>query len=385
MSENSYDAGSPRDDKFQDYQGSFKDDESGAEDDALESVSGGNKGKKKYSVIPQSVREKFIKRVLSKEVTIKEAAKEFGLKFSTSKAILQTYKKEGRIGKKKNRERKTKILNVVFLCNVNQLNPYASSVFPIVSVNEMKGSKGLASAEANKNKLVEQTLLNYPEHKVVHQTHMQIPHDTNKSTQQYIKDLGNDFLKDFIEKNFNGSNKMQLGTFNSDLHNFNATNPGSSTTNPTNNANSSTVNSMININTHSNIPSHSYNGLASLNSMVPQQTFTMGSMGSLPQITGLGQFNQFGSHHAIGGSMNQKRQFHEGLPDFELKNEQINDISVKKFKSGEDALWDYDLDKSKRDLEDFIYKTHHAIKNNTYVEKTTTFDFSKYKDEFADS
>lgn len=232
----------------------------------------------------------------------------------------------------------------------------------------MKGSKGLANAEANKNKLVEQTLLNYPEHKVVHQTHMQIPHDTNKSTQQYIKDLGNDFLKDFIEKNFNGSNKMQLGTFNSDLHNFNTTNPGSSTTNPTNNANSSTVNPMININTHSN---HSYNGLGSINSsslMAPQQTFTLGSMGSLPQITGLGQFNQFGSHHAIhGNSLNQKRQF-EGLPDFELKNEQINDISVKKFKSGEDALWDYDLDKSKRDLEDFIYKTHHAIKNNTYVE-----------------
>jgi hypothetical protein len=31
-----------------------------------------DKGKKKYSVIPQNVREKFIKRVLSKEVTIKE-------------------------------------------------------------------------------------------------------------------------------------------------------------------------------------------------------------------------------------------------------------------------------------------------------------------------
>ena len=41
---------------------------------------------------------------------------------------------------------------------------------------------------------------------------------------------------------------------------------------------------------------------------------------------------------------------------------------VKKFKSGEDALWDMDLDKSKRDLEDFIYKTQNAIKNNTYVE-----------------
>jgi hypothetical protein len=79
MSDNSYDeAGSPKDDKFQDYQGSFKDDdESGGEDDGPESVHDGKQGKKKYSVIPQSVREKFIKRVLSKEVTIKEVTLSF--------------------------------------------------------------------------------------------------------------------------------------------------------------------------------------------------------------------------------------------------------------------------------------------------------------------
>lgn len=59
--------------------------------------------KKKYSTISQEVREKFINRVMQKEITIKEAAKQFGIKFSTSKAILQTYKKEGRIGKKPTR------------------------------------------------------------------------------------------------------------------------------------------------------------------------------------------------------------------------------------------------------------------------------------------
>ena len=47
---------------------------------------------------------------MSREVTIKEAAKEFGIKFSTSKAILQTYKREGRIGKKKTRQRKIKLI-----------------------------------------------------------------------------------------------------------------------------------------------------------------------------------------------------------------------------------------------------------------------------------
>ncbi|KAM3137402.1 hypothetical protein pb186bvf_010582 [Paramecium bursaria] len=62
----------------------------------------------KYQSIPNDIRTAFIKRVQEKACTIRQAAKEFGLKFSTSKAILQTYRKEGRIGKKKNRNRNTK-------------------------------------------------------------------------------------------------------------------------------------------------------------------------------------------------------------------------------------------------------------------------------------
>lgn len=69
-SENSYDD-SPKDEKFQDFHDSLKDEDSGDEGDDNPKGSGG-KGKKKYSVIPQAVREKFIKRVMSKEVTIKE-------------------------------------------------------------------------------------------------------------------------------------------------------------------------------------------------------------------------------------------------------------------------------------------------------------------------
>jgi len=55
---------------------------------------------------------------------------------------------------------------------------------------------------------------------------------------------------------------------------------------------------------------------------------------------------------------------------------------VKRFRSGEDALWELDYDKSKKDLEDFIFKTHTALKNKEYVEKQASFDFSKYKDQF---
>ncbi|CAD8047335.1 unnamed protein product [Paramecium sonneborni] len=63
---------------------------------------------KKYAVIDQSKRVLLLKRILSKEATIKEAAKEFNVNFSTAKAILQTYRKEGRIGKKKTREKQRK-------------------------------------------------------------------------------------------------------------------------------------------------------------------------------------------------------------------------------------------------------------------------------------
>ncbi|CAD8140053.1 unnamed protein product [Paramecium octaurelia] len=63
---------------------------------------------KKYAVIDQSKRVLLLKRILSREATIKEAAKEFGVNFSTAKAILSTYRKEGRIGKKKTREKQKK-------------------------------------------------------------------------------------------------------------------------------------------------------------------------------------------------------------------------------------------------------------------------------------
>ncbi|CAD8179193.1 unnamed protein product [Paramecium pentaurelia] len=64
-----------------------------------------NKDSKKYAIIDQSIRIQLLRRIISKQATIKDAAKEFGVNFSTAKAILQTYRKEGRIGKKKTRER----------------------------------------------------------------------------------------------------------------------------------------------------------------------------------------------------------------------------------------------------------------------------------------
>ncbi|CAK73017.1 unnamed protein product (macronuclear) [Paramecium tetraurelia] len=60
----------------------------------------------KYAKISNQVRQAFIKRISEKKCTIRQAAKQFGIKFSTAKAILSIYRHEGRIGKKQRRQRK---------------------------------------------------------------------------------------------------------------------------------------------------------------------------------------------------------------------------------------------------------------------------------------
>ena len=54
----------------------------------------------KYQKVLDEVKYKFIDEVLKKSGTIKSAAEKFDINFSTAKAILHTYRKEGRVGRK---------------------------------------------------------------------------------------------------------------------------------------------------------------------------------------------------------------------------------------------------------------------------------------------
>ncbi|CAD8148816.1 unnamed protein product [Paramecium octaurelia] len=62
----------------------------------------------KYAKISDATRKAFIDKVKQGVCTIKQAAKQFGIKFSTGKAILSLYKHEGRVGKKERRTRRLK-------------------------------------------------------------------------------------------------------------------------------------------------------------------------------------------------------------------------------------------------------------------------------------
>jgi hypothetical protein len=105
---------------------------------STENDSAACKSRKKYSVISQDAREKLLDLVLKKRMRIKEAAKLCNLKFSTSKAILATYRKEGRVGKKKTRARKTKVINTLIVAEVNPFDPSQTKIIPMMSVSETK-------------------------------------------------------------------------------------------------------------------------------------------------------------------------------------------------------------------------------------------------------
>ena len=65
------------------------------------------------------------------------------------------YLKEGRIGKKATRDRKSKIINTVLIATINPLNPLQATVTPFVSLVETKNP---SSKEENRQELVAEAL-----------------------------------------------------------------------------------------------------------------------------------------------------------------------------------------------------------------------------------
>ena len=58
---------------------------------------------KSYNITSDGQRFELIRRVVAKEITIKEAARIYGLKYTTAKTIWKIYKHEGRFDKLKQR------------------------------------------------------------------------------------------------------------------------------------------------------------------------------------------------------------------------------------------------------------------------------------------
>ncbi len=279
----------------------------------------------------------------------------------------------------------------------------------------------------------------YPQEevKIIMQDANQNTGETNRGQQQYIKDLGTDFLKELFEKMGQGKNNQaqnqnpnigqiqtmnnpqnqiimntpsqgnmnNMGTFNGLSHMNNMGNfiqlpnnqtafisgPGPMQSGFFNPTPGNIINTQAMINNQQNtinvsqIPSNQQRAMVANNHNIPQLPINIPAITNtfiIPQ-PGMNMFgNEIAHQNTINqlglniqeniSGINQKRGFamveKDQAPDLELKNEQVSDVSVKRFRSGEDILWDFDYDKSKRDLEDFIFRTHNAIKNNSYVD-----------------
>ena len=72
----------------------------------------------KYNKVADEIKYKFISEVIKRSGTIKSAAEKYEINFSTAKAILHTYRKEGRIGRKSKRHNR----NPCFLKSKKKIN-----------------------------------------------------------------------------------------------------------------------------------------------------------------------------------------------------------------------------------------------------------------------
>ncbi|CAK73836.1 unnamed protein product (macronuclear) [Paramecium tetraurelia] len=101
----------------------------------------------KYSKISNETRRAFIEKVNQGACTIRQAAKQFGIKFSTGKAILSLYKHEGRVGKKERRTRRLKQQKEELI----QQNYNNSKEIPIVETKQVQEFQTLQNNESYNN------------------------------------------------------------------------------------------------------------------------------------------------------------------------------------------------------------------------------------------
>ncbi|KAL4459886.1 hypothetical protein ABPG74_003412 [Tetrahymena malaccensis] len=152
-------------------------------------------GRKKYNVINEDVRKKIIQKLTEESANIKEVAQEYGLKLSTCKAILQVYQKEGRIGKKATRDRKSKIVSTILVTRIDPMNPQTSTITPYIHIAEAKtaSKKGDDNAQSD---LIKEALKNAQEHvRSVIQNNSQEIYFGNKVPSSCKRDIEGAFLE----------------------------------------------------------------------------------------------------------------------------------------------------------------------------------------------
>ncbi|CAD8107770.1 unnamed protein product [Paramecium sonneborni] len=108
--------------------------------------------KKQYSKIKNELREQIIHKILIEKKPIMDVALEHNILQSTCKSIINTYMREGRVGKKESRVRKLKKVMKTYEVVLNPLYPQMSTIVQSQNIeNCVEKSKKGQKEENNKN------------------------------------------------------------------------------------------------------------------------------------------------------------------------------------------------------------------------------------------
>ncbi|CAD8118263.1 unnamed protein product [Paramecium sonneborni] len=118
--------------------------------------------KKQYSKINNELREQIIHQILNEKKSIADVAQEHNILQSTCKSIINTYMREGRVGKKESRVRKLKKIIRIYDIVLNPVQPQMSSYVQcqktencieksIKSLKEENDSKEIQENQINNN------------------------------------------------------------------------------------------------------------------------------------------------------------------------------------------------------------------------------------------
>ncbi|CAD8184307.1 unnamed protein product [Paramecium octaurelia] len=83
--------------------------------------------KKQYSKINKELREQIIHQILDEKKSIADVAQQHNILLSTCKSIINTYMREGRVGKKESRVRKLKKIIRIYDIVLNPVQPQMST------------------------------------------------------------------------------------------------------------------------------------------------------------------------------------------------------------------------------------------------------------------
>ncbi|CAK57735.1 unnamed protein product (macronuclear) [Paramecium tetraurelia] len=84
--------------------------------------------KKQYCKIKNELRGQIIHKILNEKKSLMEVAQEYNILQSTCKSIINTFQREGRVGKKPSRTRKIRKLTRTYEIVLNPIYPLMSTV-----------------------------------------------------------------------------------------------------------------------------------------------------------------------------------------------------------------------------------------------------------------